>query len=170
MVPAATASGSSVVVRGRQTRRAMSWQRRLLQPVLWTSTALMAGCAAGVSSGVSPQSGVSSSGYVLTAQEAALDCSGLTFRIEQGLARMDVLADTAAAESASPPGTMQRMLGRMFGGGSSGLAAAEDYERQASMVAAFATAASAKSCAPVDVAGRAAVSRRKIMTAVGRSP
>jgi hypothetical protein len=126
------------------------------------------GCAASVGSGAAPGPGLASSGYVMTSQESALDCSGLTFRIEQGIARMQVLADTAQAESANPPGTMQRMFGRMFGSGGDGNAAAADYEREAGKVAAFATAASAKGCPPIDVSGRTADSRRKVMAAVGR--
>lgn len=86
------------------------------------ATVAVGGCSTIVDLAGVPRPGLQSDGrYVLTDSEIALECRGLSDRIDDELAGMTRTASRLAAERKAPPKTIVSLIGRNFGGPDGGL-------------------------------------------------
>ena len=91
---------------------------------------VMGGCASMQDFVGIPRAGHQQDGsYVVSPDEEKLACRQIEDRLVFLSRQMDSFPEQAEAERASRPATVGSALGRMFGGGDSGLKAATDYRR-----------------------------------------
>lgn len=115
--------------------------------VVWlvVGICILGGCA-------SSKAGYQKDGtFILDSKEQALDCDKLYKNIWGHVQIMKGLPAKAKSEQQSVASNASQMFKRWFGGGGSGLAAVQEYDRERAHVEALRRAMGAKGCMGVDV-------------------
>ena len=110
--------------------------------------ALSGGCSTFVDMAGLPHPGPQADGgYVLTESESALDCRGLSVRIDSSLAEMKADSLKLETERRELPKTVANVLGRAFGGAEGGLDSAVRLRQNEALVRRLASEQQRRNCA-----------------------
>jgi hypothetical protein len=136
--------GAPIATITLRRRAAVKSVRVIILAVLLSAALQLVGCMSSL--------GLQSDGnYVLERHEEQASCDALYKNIWGRIQLIKGLPAKAMAEQAAPPPTASLLFGRWFGGGSKGLKAVEEYDRERAHTYALQRAMREKKCVSVDV-------------------